>query len=86
MKAVVFLLSAAALSMPLSAREWQNPCKKNKNLHADLVSVTGKQGAEVVALRLSNGQTIQVPLANLTAKDQAYVRKTQAESPASQAK
>lgn len=73
MKKIWILLFTAAFSLPGLAREWKNPCRGKKNIQADLVAVTGAPGAEMVDLKLKDGQTIRVPLVNLTAPDKAYV-------------
>jgi len=72
MKTSLFAFLFATLVLSASARDWTNLA--GKTIQADLVEVKG----EVVVLRLANGKTHDVPLAQLSAADQSFARESKA--------
>lgn len=68
--AVLVAISAA----PLRARPWTNA--QGQTIEAELVAVKG----EVAVLKMANGKTYDVPLATLSAADQAYAKEQAARS------
>lgn len=79
MKTLLLAVAAVSLTLPALSRDWTN--NAGKTIQADLVGVTRTPGAEKVALQLTNGQTVQIPLSTLSAADQAYVREAKMDGP-----
>lgn len=79
MKTSFLLLGLAFLATThlLQARTWTNT--SGKAIEAELVELRGAAGAEVAVLKMSNGQTYDVPLASLSDTDQAFAREAAAE-------
>ncbi|MCB1077429.1 MAG: redoxin domain-containing protein [Verrucomicrobiae bacterium] len=72
--------AATALLSPATARTWTNA--QGKSIEAELVSLKGESGSETAVLKTANGQTFDVPLASLSAEDQAYAKEQAAATPA----
>lgn len=63
----------------VSARDWTN--KAGKTIQAELVDVKGSVGSEIVVLKMTDGQTYNVTLNQLSDADQAFIKEQSVATP-----
>ena len=83
MKTLSLLTMMGLMAAAAPAREWTN--LSGKSIQADLVSVKGAAGEEVVVLKMANGQNYDVPLAQLSQADREFAKMADATKPAAEA-
>lgn len=72
MKTSLLALIVGLTTLTGVAREWTN--EAGKKIQAEFVEVKGAEGSEVVVLKTAGGKSYDVPLKQLSAADQTFVR------------